>query len=369
MRIIVAPDKFKGSLSAAGVASAVAAGILGVQRDWDVVEVPIADGGDGTVDAFVAAGWSPVQVEVAGPTGVAHPARYATSGRTAVLELAAAVGLVALPNGHADPLGASTFGLGQLIAHALDMGATELVIGLGGSASTDGGAGMLAALGARILDRTGVAVGRGGGPLLGAASLDLTELHPGVQSAHVVLACDVDNPLLGPRGATFVYGPQKGASPDELRTLESAMMHWGGIVTAATGSDVSQVPGVGAAGGTGFGAVAALGASSRPGIDMVLELIGFDDIVAGADLVVTGEGSIDEQTMHGKAPVGVLAAARRAGVPVLVVAGRSLLAESEVRAAGFAGLRTLAELEPDSARSMANADELLRAVGAELARG
>lgn len=368
MRIVVASDKFKGSLSAASVATALAAGIHGVHQDWDIAEVPVADGGDGTVDAFVAAGWSPVDVEVAGPTGAPHIARYAVRDKTAVVELAAAVGLVALPDGQLDPLGASTFGLGELVAHVLDAGVSELVIGLGGSASTDGGAGMLTALGARVLDRTGTAVGRGGAALLGAVSLDIAALHPGVRTAHVTLACDVDNPLLGPRGATFVYGPQKGANADQLRTLESAMMRWGGIVTAATGLDVSQVPGVGAAGGTGFGAVAVLGASSRPGIDMVLDLIGFDGVVADADLVITGEGSIDDQTMHGKAPVGVLAAARRAGVPVAVVAGRSLLSESQVRAAGFAGLYTLAEREPDMTRSMARAAELLRSIGADIAR-
>ncbi|MCX5043010.1 glycerate kinase [Aldersonia sp. NBC_00410] len=369
MRIVVAPDKFKGSLGAAGVAGALAAGIHAEQPDWTVVEVPVADGGDGTVDAFVAAGWSAVEVEVDGPTGVPHPARYARRGDTAVVELAAAVGLVALPDGRPDALGASTFGLGQLLAHALDNGVTEIVLGLGGSASTDGGAGMLTALGARVLDRSGAPLGRGGAALLDAAALDLGGLHPGTRSARFVLACDVDNPLLGPHGATFVYGPQKGADPDQLRILESAMMRWGGIVTAATGSDVSLTRGVGAAGGTGFGAVAVLGAQSRAGIDIVLDLIGFDDVVAGADLVITGEGSIDEQTLHGKAPVGVLAAARRANLPVLVVAGRSLLDESYFLAAGFDKLYTLTAREPDARRSMANAAELLRAVGRDIAAG
>ena len=322
---------------------------------------------DDEVAAFVAAGWQPIALPVDGPTGQLHQAHYAMSGETAVVELAAAVGLVALPEGRLDPLGASTFGLGEVIADTLDHGANQVVVGLGGSASTDGGAGMLQALGARVLDATGEDVGRGGAALLAAATLDLSDLHPAVAGTDFVLACDVDNPLLGPHGATAVYGPQKGADEQQLATLEAALANWAEVVRAATGTDASLMPGAGAAGGTGFGAMSVLAAGSQPGIDIVLELIDFSVLVAGADLVITGEGSIDEQTLHGKAPVGVRDAAAAVGVPVVVVAGRSLLAEERLRAEGFVECYTLAEREPDRARSMANAAELLRGVGRDIA--
>ena len=367
VRIVIAPDKFKGSLSAQEVADALADGLSAGHPDWEIVRVPIADGGDGTVAAFVAAGWQPIALPVDGPTGQLHQAHYAMSGETAVVELAAAVGLVALPEGRLDPLGASTFGLGEVIADALDHGANQVVVGLGGSASTDGGAGMLQALGARVLDAAGEDVGRGGAALLDAATLDLSDLHPAVAGTDFVLACDVDNPLLGPHGATAVYGPQKGADEQQLATLEAALANWAEVVRAATGTDASLMPGAGAAGGTGFGAMSVLAAGSQPGIDIVLELIDFSALVAGADLVITGEGSIDEQTLHGKAPVGVRDAAAAVGVPVVVVAGRSLLAEERLRAEGFVECYTLAEREPDRARSMANAAELLRGVGRDIA--
>ncbi|HEY5857535.1 MAG TPA: glycerate kinase [Aldersonia sp.] len=368
VRIVIAPDKFKGSLSAREVADALADGLTAEHPDWQIVRVPIADGGDGTVAAFVAAGWQPIALPVDGPTGELHQAHYAMAGETAVVELAAAVGLVALPDGRLDPLGASTFGLGEVIADALDHGANQVVIGLGGSASTDGGAGMLQALGARVLNGASEDVGRGGAALLDAATLDLSDLHPAVPGTDFVLACDVDNPLLGPHGATAVYGPQKGADEAQLAMLESALAHWAEVVRVATGTDASLTPGAGAAGGTGFGAMSVLAAGSQPGIDIVLELIDFSALVAGADLVVTGEGSIDEQTLHGKAPVGVRDAAAAVGAPVVVVAGRSLLSDERVRAEGFVECYTLAEREPDLARSMADAAELLRGVGRDIAR-
>ncbi|WP_405178762.1 glycerate kinase [Nocardia sp. NBC_01377] len=363
-RVVLAPDKFKGSSSAPEVAGAIASGIARVRPDTELVLMPVADGGDGTVDAFVAAGWQRIEVDAPGPTGVVGVATYAMRGETAVVELAAAVGLVKLPRGVPDPLGASTFGLGVVVADALDRGAVEIVIGLGGSASSDGGAGMLRALGVRALDGQGDEVPGGGAALADAVALDRSGIHPGVDSARFVLACDVDNPLLGPRGAVAVYAPQKGADTAQLAILEAALTNW----AAVAGIGFADRPGAGAAGGTGFGAMALLGAEVRSGIAVILELLDFAALLDGADLVVTGEGSLDEQSLHGKAPIGVCEAARAAGVPVVAAVGRNLLAPDRIRSAGFTACYALTDLESDPRRCMAQARSLLEAVGVTIAR-
>ncbi len=363
-RVVLAPDKFKGSSSAPEVAGALATGIARVRPDTELVLMPVADGGDGTVDAFVAAGWRRIEVDAPGPTGVVGVATYALRGGTAVVELAAAVGLVKLPRGVPDPLGASTFGLGVVIADALDKGAVEIVIGLGGSASSDGGAGMLRALGVRVLDRRGDEVPRGGAALADAVALDRSGIHPGVAATRFVLACDVDNPLLGPRGAVAVYAPQKGADAAQLAILEAALTNWATVA----GVEFAERPGAGAAGGTGFGAMALLGAEVRSGIAVILELLDFAALLDGADLVVTGEGSLDEQSLHGKAPIGVCEAARKAGVPVIAAVGRNLLTPVRIRSAGFTTCYALTDLESDPRRCMAHARSLLEDVGATIAR-
>ncbi|GAA1088309.1 glycerate kinase [Tsukamurella spumae] len=367
MRVVLAPDKFKGSLSAVGVARALARGIAEVRPEWTVLSAPIADGGDGTVDAAVAAGWARVPVETTGPTGAPVPTSYARSGETAVVELASAVGLSLLPDGVPDALRAGTFGLGVVIRHALDAGARSIVIGLGGSASTDAGAGMLTALGVTITDADGAPLPPGGAALARAAHVDLAGLHPAAAQARFTLACDVDNPLLGRAGAAAIYGPQKGATQGDVALLDDALASFADLLAAAGALDARDVPGAGAAGGTAFGAMAVLGAQARPGVELVLELTDFAAELDGADLVVTGEGSLDEQTLHGKAPVGVAAAARAAGVPVIAVCGRNLLSAGQIRAAGFRRELALAELEPDPARSMANAADLLQRIGRTIA--
>ncbi len=363
-RVVLAPDKFKGSLTAPEVAAALADGIARMRPDAEIVRVPVADGGDGTVDAFVAAGWERVDLEAPGPTGDLADTSYALRGKTAVVELAAVVGAAKLPGARFDPLGASTYGLGVVIADALDRGAREIVLGLGGSASSDGGAGMAQALGARVLDAHGREVPRGGAALAEAATLDRTALHPALAEARVSLACDVDNPLLGPHGAVEVYGPQKGTDAAQRALLEAALTTWSRIA----GPEFVDSPGAGAAGGTGFGAMALLGASVRSGIGIILELLDFPALVAGADLVVTGEGSLDEQSLRGKAPLGVAEAARAAGVPVVAAVGRTSLSTDRVRAAGFADCFALTDLESDPARCLSAAAELLGEVGERLAR-
>ncbi|CAM4423868.1 glycerate kinase [Nocardia ninae] len=362
-RAVLAPDKFKGSLTAPQVAAALATGIAGVAPTMQVRQVPVADGGDGTVDAFVASGWTRVELSAPGPTGVPGSTSYAVQAETAVIELAAVVGLAKLPAGQPDPLGASTFGLGVVIAHALDNGATRIVLGLGGSASTDGGAGMVQALGGRVLDADGHELAQGGAALARAAQLDLSGLHPGIAASTFTLACDVDNPLLGPKGAVAVYAPQKGTDPADFGLLEEGLTNWARLADPA----FADHPGAGAAGGTGFGALAVLGAEVRSGIEVILELLDFPALLDGAELVITGEGSLDAQSLHGKAPVGVCESARKAGIPVIAVAGRNLLAAQEIRAAGFTACYALTDLEPDPVRSIAQASHLLQQVGAQIA--
>lgn len=365
MRVVLASDKFKGSLSAAEVSIALERGMRMRLPDVEVTRVPVADGGDGTVDAFVEGGFTRIPVVAAGPTGTAGLTAYARRGRVGVVELADVSGLARLRAGP-EPLAANTVGTGEVIGAALDAGCEEIVLGVGGSASTDGGVGMLVALGARVLDADGAPVTPDAMGLLDARTVDLEPVRRRLRSARVVLAADVDNPLLGPTGAAAVYGPQKGAGPDDVRLLERALEHWADLVADATGTDLRACPGGGAAGGTGFAAIAALGARRRAGIDVVLDLVGFDETVADADLVVTGEGSLDAQSLHGKAVLGVARRARAAGVGVVAVCGRSSLDHSTARAAGIEHVHALTDLEPDVARCIAHAEALLTEVGARL---
>ncbi|MHB1875585.1 MAG: glycerate kinase [Streptosporangiaceae bacterium] len=367
MLVVVAPDKFKGSASAREVAGALAAGLRAARPDLEIAELPVADGGDGTVAAAVAAGFAGIQVIAAGPVGDRVGTSFALRGRTAVVELADVTGLRRLPGPGLAPLTASTFGVGQVIAAALDAGATEIVLGVGGSASTDGGAGMLQALGARLTDARGRDLARGGAALAGLAQVDLAGLDRRIAGTRFLVACDVDSPLTGPVGAAAVFGPQKGAGPAEVDLLDRALAHWAAVTARVTGRDAATVPGAGAAGGTAFGALAYLGADLVPGADLVLDLIGFGAALSGAALVVTGEGSLDRQTLTGKAPLGVARAAGRHGVPVVAVAGRVLLTGPELGAAGFAAAYSLTDLEPDPAIAMSRTADLLQRVGARIA--
>jgi glycerate 2-kinase len=381
--VVLAPDKFKGTLTAAEAAAHIAAGLRAVRPRLNVQQVPVADGGDGTVAAAVAAGYQPVRLTVHGPTGQPTRAEFAWRDGTAIIEAAQACGLGRLPDGEPRPLTATSFGVGELIAAAWARHARRIVLGLGGVASTDGGAGMLQALGARLLDSAGHDLPPGGAALAALDRLDLTGLTP-LAGTEVLVASDVDNPLLGAHGAATVYAPQKGASPAEVRVLESALSSWADSAARVLphppghpGADQGQPadgadgwagqPGAGAAGGLGFAALAFLGARTRPGIGLMLELISFADRLPGARLVVTGEGSLDEQTLHGKAPAGVAAAAGAAGVPVVAVAGRNTLPPHRLRAAGIAAAYALTDIEPDPARSRANAGPLLERAAARIA--
>lgn len=373
-RVLIAADKFKGSLTAVEVAERVTAGL---RRGWsgaaDLLRVdalPVADGGDGTVDAAVAAGFERREARVTGPLGTPVTAAYALRDGTAVVEMAEASGLRHLPDGVFAPLTATTYGSGELLRAALDAGARTIVFGVGGSATTDGGAGMLSALGARFLRGDGTPVAAGGGPLGELATADLSGLDPRLAATEVVLASDVDNPLTGPKGAAAVYGPQKGASEADVAALDAALATYVRVLERAVGvraAEYAAAPGAGAAGGIGFGALLGLGAAFRPGIDVMLDVLGFAAALEGADLVITGEGSLDEQTLHGKAPAGVAAAARARGIDVVAVCGRLALSPAALGGAGIRRAYALTDLEPDPTRCIAEAGPLLERAAERLA--
>lgn len=371
-RVLVAADKFKGSLTAVEVAERVTAGLRRVVPDVLVEALPVADGGDGTVAAAVAAGFERREVRIAGPLGDEVTAAYALREGTAVVEMAEASGLQRLPEGVLAPLTASTYGSGELLRAALDAGARTIVFGVGGSATTDGGAGMLAALGARFLDADGKPVAAGGGGLAALASADLSGLDPRLADVELVLASDVDNPLTGPKGAPAVYGPQKGASPDDVTALDAALAHFAKVLEGTQGvgaraAEYAASPGAGAAGGIGFGAML-LGARFRPGIEVMLDVLGFAPALERAALVITGEGSLDEQTLHGKAPAGVAAAARAAGKEVVAVCGRLALPAETLGRAGIRRAYPLTDVEPDVAKCIADAGPILERVAESIAR-
>jgi len=366
-RVLVVPDKFKGSLTGLEVAEALARGLLRTRPDLEVETLPVADGGDGTLDAALAAGFERVDVTVTGPTGRPVRTAYAHRDGTAVAEMADACGLSRLPGVRPAPMTASSRGLGEVVAAALDAGCTTVMLGIGGSASTDGGAGMVSALGARLLDESGNPVTDGGAGLAQLDTLDLTGLRRRLAGREIVVACDVDNPLIGPAGAAAVYGPQKGATQDDVRALDAALSHWADVVAATTGSDLRDATGAGAAGGVGFAALSLLEAGLRPGIDLMLELLDFEKRVAGADLVVTGEGSLDAQSLHGKAPVGLARASRTTGARVVAVCGRRTLDDVALQRVGIDAAYALTDLEPDPAVCMSDAARLLEQVGVMLA--
>lgn len=355
--IIVACDKFKGSLSAQEVALICSTAAHEASNET-VQSLVVADGGDGTVDAFIDAGFDAHCLQVKGPIGNVHDSHVAMKGGLAIVELADTCGIVLLPDGALEPLQASTYGLGQAIAYALDQGATTVIIGLGGSASNDGGIGMLAGLGMRFFDEAGHELPPNGQSLGQIKTVDTTQLHPRIGQAKIICAVDVDNPLLGRRGAISVFGPQKGAVGHVATTLESGMENW---VTVSGRPDLAMQPGAGAGGGTAFGAIAFLGAKLRTGVDIVLDALDFDKAIAGASLVITGEGTLDEQTLSGKTVAGVARRAREAGVPVIAVCGHCDLDRDDPRLAelGVSAVHALTDINPDPDYCMAHAAEVL----------
>ena len=378
MRVIIAPDKFKGSLEAAEVAAEVAAGLAAGGLVAEVHTVPMADGGEGTVDAALGAGYRPQVVEVSGPLGNRVHATIAIDEQTAtaVIEMAAASGLGVLPTDDSgvvrrDALAASSRGTGELITAALDAGCRRIVLGVGGSANTDGGAGLISALGVRLLDAQGRPVPPGGGGLTELVTADVSQLDPRIADTEVVLAADVTNPLLGPSGAAAVFGPQKGASAADVAVLDDNLATLVGALSDALGPtarEIADAPGAGAAGGVGYAALAVLGAVRRPGIDVVIDLVGLAGLVEGADVVITGEGSLDGQSLGGKTPLGVASLARQHDVAtVLAVCGRTTLDSTERQTAGFDRVWALTDIESDVSRCMTEAAPLLHRLGTDIA--
>jgi glycerate kinase len=378
-RVVVAPDKFKGTMTAAEIAERVARGLAVGGFAGEAVLLPVADGGDGTVAAAVAAGFRRVELGVRGPAGRPVTASFGLRDGTAIIEAAQACGLALLGPGALAPLTATSRGVGELILTASRMGAKTIVLGVGGVATTDGGAGLVQALGARLTDDDGKDLAPGGAALARLAEVNLSRWRdlPGVD---FLLASDVDNPLLGSSGAAAVYGPQKGASAADVPLLEAGLARWADAAEAAVAARFPErpaaeivaarkAPGAGAAGGIGYCALLFLAARMRPGIELLLELAEFPAQLAGTRLVITGEGSLDAQSLHGKAPVGVAraAAAHDPAVPVVAVAGRCSLSAAELRAAGIARAYALTDIEPELERCLADPGPLVERLGAQIA--
>jgi glycerate kinase len=361
MKVVIAPDKFRGSLTASEAAAAMAAGVRRAHPDADIAVVPVADGGDGTVQVALTAGYTPVSATVSGPTGEPVDAVFARRGDTAIIEMAEASGLRRLSSSPTprDALTASSFGTGQLISAALTVGARRIVIGVGGSASTDGGTGIARALGVRFLNSAGQPIAWGGAGLGEIATINTSALDPRVLTAELIIATDVDNPLAGENGAAHIYAPQKGADHHAVEVLDAGLRHLAAIIESATGSAISEVAGAGAAGGVAATALPLLGASIAAGSELILGLLGLDQAVADAALVITGEGTLDGQSLRGKAPHGVARISAIHHVPCIAIAGRVQAADADLAAAGISHAYSLSDIEPDPARCMNQAAVLV----------
>jgi len=323
MKIVVAPDSFKGSLTAVEVSDAIGQGVREIFPEAEIVKIPMADGGDGTVQCLVTAtGGEILREKVTGPLGNEVLASYGILGdkKTAVIEMAEASGLTLVPEDKRNPLITTTYGTGQLIKAALDQGCRKMIIGIGGSATNDGGAGMVQALGVKLLDREGKEIGFGGGELKKINRIDISNLDTRLSDTKVLVASDVNNPLCGPKGASRIYGPQKGATPEIIEELDKSLAHFAEVIGRDLHKDIKDMPGAGAAGGLGAGLIAFLDAELRPGIDIMIEIVKLEQAIKDADLVITGEGKIDSQTIYGKAPIGVAKIAKKYSVPVIAVA-------------------------------------------------
>lgn len=360
--MVVAPNAFKGSLSASAAAAAIARGVRQVFPGAQVIQVPVADGGEGTVEALVSAHAGTYEtVEVEGPLGNPVQAEYGLidAGATAVVELASASGLALIPSGRRDPRRASTYGFGQLLDHVRGRGVQKVIAGIGGSATNDGGAGMAQALGFALLDESGQQLPRGGAALEHLARIDGLRADTGWQRITVKVACDVTNPLIGPFGASAVYGPQKGAGADAVKELDAALAHFAEVIASDLGRQVATIPGGGAAGGTGAGMIAFLNAQLVPGAPLIVQAAGLDAALVGAQLVFTGEGRVDAQTGYGKAPGEVAKRAHALGIPTILLAGSRGDGWEDLLALGVQRVITIAEEGQNLADAMRDAESSL----------
>ncbi len=364
IKIVIAPDSFKGSISARDAAHAIALGVTSALPDAVCIELPVADGGEGTLELLVDTANRHI-ARVARTDGDPIDAEFGILGEVAIIEMSRAAGLGTVPEALRDPERSTTKGVGQLILAALDLGCREIMLTVGGSGSNDGGCGMLEALGARFYDGSLPIKNIRAGDMSRITDIDLGGLDPRLFDTKLTLACDVDNPLCGDRGATYVFGPQKGADPAMLDRLEAGMNHYAEIISLTTASNVMSLPGTGAGGGIGFPLVALFGAEIRSGILSVLDALGFDTALSEASLVITGEGKLDAQSVNGKVISGVASAAKRRRIPVLALVGAICDGADKIKSFGVSEIHSLSELTDDREYSMSHAAELLKELAAD----
>ena len=371
MRLLIAPDSFKGSLTALEVAKSLGRGLQRADTEFEIEKLPMADGGEGTVRSLVdATDGELISKEVTGPLGDGVEAFFGIlgDGNTAVIEMAAASGLPLVPEGKRNPAKTTTYGTGELIKAALDEGCTKLIIGIGGSATNDCGVGMAQALGGKFLDKNGKDVGFGGGELEAIQKIDLNGLDSRIEEVEIQVACDVDNPLYGKNGAAYIYGPQKGATPEVVKELDEGLRSIAQVIKDDLSKDVNSIPGAGAAGGLGAGLTAFLGADLKPGIDIVIETSKIEDKIREVDIVITGEGMIDSQTIFGKTPIGVARVAKKYDLPVIGVAGSLGDGANKVYEEGIDTLFSIVDKPMDLEVAMEQAQRLLERLGENLGR-
>lgn len=369
LQVLIASDKFKGSLSSGQVAEHLTAGLLSANHVLQVKQLQVADGGEGTVQAAISAGFVAHTAKVSGPTGLPVVAEFATRGNEAVIEMASAAGLALLPGGIPAPMTASSRGVGELVSAALDLGCNRIILGAGGSACTDGGTGFLAALGGEFMDAKGHALKEGGGSLTGLRSVNLSDLDSRLRRTRFVLAADVDNPLLGPRGTAAIFAAQKGATATDIDHLEAGLRRLVDTFEHEIGDRATRAalsPGAGSAGGLGYAAIAVLAARTEPGVIALQSILGLDQDIASSTLVITGEGNMDEQSLGGKLPLGISRIASEQGVPVIAVCGNIALDPEQVESAGFTRAYSLRDLQPDLSECMRQAGQLLERIGSDI---
>jgi len=371
LKIVIAPDSFKGNLTASQVASFIEEGVRRVCPEAEILKVPMADGGEGTLQSLIdATGGRIVVEEVLGPLGQRVKAEYGILGdcETAVIEMAIASGLSLVPANRRNPLLTTTYGTGELIIAALNEGCRRIIVGIGGSATVDGGAGMAQALGAKLLNSQGAQIGFGGGSLPDLEKIDVSKIDPRANGVQIIVASDVKNPLLGSSGAASIYGPQKGATPDMVKTLEEGLRNFSAIIRRDLGKDIKDIPGAGAAGGLGAGFMAFLDAKVASGVDTVIEITRLAEKLKDTDLVITGEGRMDRQTIYGKTPIGVAKIAKKYGVPVVAIVGEASEDVGVVYEHGIDGIITAISSPMTRAQAMSRAPELIPSAAEHLIR-
>ncbi len=371
MKIAIAPDSFKENLSALEVAKLIEKGIRRVYPKAKIIKVPMADGGEGTVRSLVdATKGRIIREEVTGPLGRKVKASYGILGdkKTAIIEMASASGLPLVPKNKRNPLLTTTYGTGELIKAALDRGCRRIIVGIGGSATVDGGAGMAQALGVRLLDKKGREIGFGGGALGNLERIDISKMDERIKKTEVLVASDVDNPLTGPKGAARVYAPQKGATPSMVKRLEKNLKRYASIIKRDLKKDIKDVPGTGAAGGLGAGLITFLDAKIRLGVDIVIETVGLKKRLKDADLVITGEGKMDSQTIYGKTPIGVAKLAKRYNIPVVAIVGEVGEGVEKVYKHGIDGIMTTTPYPMTHSQAVGKSSRLIPDASEQLMR-